>query len=405
MKHTTLSLPVESRLSSYQRQARLYTNHSRFQKKTSIKKNTLMALVPLVAFSMPSMAQSCTVTNCVYSFSQTFAIAGTAGTFSVNLPHNGGGTDFRVLYSNTSSGFKGLVPIALGTNAREVIPFNASANVVPRLDPGDSIQTNRFVATSGSVAIYSGSSGSFVASPATPLTYPVYIAIRSGGHYGFLSISIVGGVATIKGGINENTVIGDSAPVEAGSCCSLPVELVSFQAEAEASAITLNWNTATEIENSGFEVQRGTNIHDFQKIAWIEGNGTTADESVYAYKDEKVVANELYYYRLLQVDHDGSTSFSEIITAKIEGKEEDVIGNIYPNPVQDQAVLPIRLVEAREATLSLFDNQGKLIKNRTEYLNKGTNEVLIDMQSLISGNYFIKLQLESEVIYRKVIKI
>ncbi len=407
MKQASILQPIDDRLSAYQKQAQQYATKSRHvHKRTKIGKNTLMALVPLAATSMLPNLTAAQSGGC--SFSQMFTITASAQIFTIDLPHNTQAPDFKIIYSNTTAGFKGLVAgvYGMGTNyIQQTVTTIGVTNfdVVPRLDAGDSINpTNNFTAISNA-SVYATSAGVIVASPATPLDYPEYIAIRSGGHYGFLSISISGNQLTVVGGVDTSTT--DPSGVVIGQCASLPVELTTFDAWQEENAIHLSWETATEIDNRGFELERSTDGKNFQKIAWVEGNGTTLEAQQYQHKDDKVVANELYYYRLMQVDIGGKTTYSKIITAELKDLKQDNVGEVFPNPVSDALRVPITATDEKDARLTLFDSQGRALKHETATLNQGANEILFDMTEIVIGNYFMKIELESQVVYRKVAKI
>ena len=87
---------------------------------------------------------------------------------------------------------------------------------------------------------------------------------------------------------------------------NVPVELVSFNASVSGNEVTLNWITATETNNSGFEILRSAqnNNQGWEKIGFVEGNGTTTEPSIYSFKDENLSAGN-YKYRLKQIDYDG----------------------------------------------------------------------------------------------------
>ena len=85
----------------------------------------------------------------------------------------------------------------------------------------------------------------------------------------------------------------------------VPVELTSFAASVVGKNVTLNWSTATETNNRGFEIQRKTSAGDFLTVAFVEGKGTTQEPQTYSYAD-KNVENGKYSYRLKQVDFNGS---------------------------------------------------------------------------------------------------
>src|SRR5205085_11684831 len=98
---------------------------------------------------------------------------------------------------------------------------------------------------------------------------------------------------------------------------SIPVNLLSFEARPNSKNILLSWSTATESNNKGFVIERSINGNDFERIAWEDGKINSSVVSNYAYPDNFVQPNTLYYYRLRQTDLDGRERLSEIRQAKI----------------------------------------------------------------------------------------
>ncbi|MEK7253772.1 MAG: hypothetical protein AAB316_03445, partial [Bacteroidota bacterium] len=102
-----------------------------------------------------------------------------------------------------------------------------------------------------------------------------------------------------------------------GTSSLLPVELKSFSARLLDERIALEWVTASEQNNSGFEVQRSSDGVDFQRIGWLDGNGTTTEEHRYIYTDP-VPKLGFNYYRLVQMDFDEQTSASPVQVVKMD---------------------------------------------------------------------------------------
>src|SRR5690606_16860319 len=92
----------------------------------------------------------------------------------------------------------------------------------------------------------------------------------------------------------------------------IPVELTSFAGSTVNGNVVLNWNTASETNNSGFEIQRSTDRVNFSNIAFVPGFGTTTQPRSYSYTDNSV-NNGTYYYRLKQVDYNGAFAYSDIV--------------------------------------------------------------------------------------------
>ncbi|HLG33064.1 MAG TPA: hypothetical protein VI362_08465, partial [Ignavibacteriaceae bacterium] len=117
----------------------------------------------------------------------------------------------------------------------------------------------------------------------------------------------------------------------------IPVELISFTAEVYEQVILLSWSTATEINNSGFEIQRLQNskierLQDWEKIGFVPGFGTTTEPKSYSFIDEDITTG-IYKYRLKQIDFDGSFEYSNEIEVEVDfTPKEFVLYQNYPNP-------------------------------------------------------------------------
>lgn len=110
----------------------------------------------------------------------------------------------------------------------------------------------------------------------------------------------------------------------------LPVDLVRFQAQkTKDNAISLNWATATERDNAGFEIERSTDGGEWEIIGFVEGVGYSDDENQYVFYDEEPVAG-INYYRLRQIDQSGGDRYSSIAFAELNTKS---VFSAYPNPV------------------------------------------------------------------------
>jgi hypothetical protein len=112
-----------------------------------------------------------------------------------------------------------------------------------------------------------------------------------------------------------------------------PVELISFSSDVFENVIKLNWTTATETNNSGFEILRFTqNVNEWEMIGFVPGFGTTAEPKSYSFLDENVTTG-IYKYRLKQIDFDGSFTYSNEIEVEVDfTPKEFVLYQNYPNP-------------------------------------------------------------------------
>lgn len=183
----------------------------------------------------------------------------------------------------------------------------------------------------------------------------------------------------------------------------LPVELTNIKALPSGKSIVLNWETASEINNSGFEILRSSDSYFYQKIAWVAGKGNNHEAQQYQWVDKNIRPNKTYYYRLNQLDFDGSNDYSPVVTAMVTDQNIIEVREVSPNPVKGKiARLEINTPVEIEARVQLFDSRGAIINEGEKLLNVGTNYLKINVSQLVSGTYFAKVQVGQELWYRKV---
>ncbi|MCX6217008.1 T9SS type A sorting domain-containing protein [Spirosoma sp.] len=112
----------------------------------------------------------------------------------------------------------------------------------------------------------------------------------------------------------------------------LPVNLVSFAGKATKKGVTLNWVTAWEEENRGFEIQKSSNARSFETVGSVEGKLNTNVQAVYEFIDTNVMPSQIYYYRLKQNDRSGASDLSEIISVRAGESVQEDKAVIFPNP-------------------------------------------------------------------------
>ncbi|MFK8162051.1 MAG: T9SS type A sorting domain-containing protein [Lewinella sp.] len=159
---------------------------------------------------------------------------------------------------------------------------------------------------------------------------------------------------------------------------SLPVALTDFTANANDGSVNLNWSTATEVNNSYFEVQRSADPGTgFEKIGTVTGNETTTSASTYEFTD--VAPGEgMVYYRLLQVDADGTATHSPIVVVELEVSAEREVA-VFPNPAASGNRLTVRLNgpwNAGGADLQLLDATGRKVADWNGLSNGSLNTTL-----------------------------
>jgi len=169
----------------------------------------------------------------------------------------------------------------------------------------------------------------------------------------------------------------------------------------EGENIALNWMTASEMNNVGFNLQRSTNAQDFTNIAWLDGNGTTTEMNVYDYLDTEVSTGQNYYYRLEQVDTDGTKNYSQVVSAQVI---TDAISNLdivekiklYPNPTAD--VVQVEFLEDLSFNQVIIrDLFGRIV--RVESGNFSS----ISVADLSEGVYFFVFENEIQRVVKRVV--
>jgi photosystem II stability/assembly factor-like uncharacterized protein len=172
---------------------------------------------------------------------------------------------------------------------------------------------------------------------------------------------------------------------------TLPVELTSFTATSNAGQVILNWQTATEINNSGFEVERkvGSAISIWEKVGFVDGNGTTAETKAYSFTDNNVSAGN-YLYRLKQIDYNGTFEYSNVIVAEVDfALKEFVLNQNYPNPFNPSTVISFQLAAGSQVTLRIFNVIGEEVATLVnEKLEEGIYNYEFEAAELNSGIYF-----------------
>jgi hypothetical protein len=173
----------------------------------------------------------------------------------------------------------------------------------------------------------------------------------------------------------------------------LPVELVGFTAGVDDSDVVLLWETASETNNSGFDVEHGYGERPFESIAFVEGRGTTLARTSYEYRAENLEPG-VHRFRLKQIDYDGAFTYSAVVAAEVEVPGRYYLGQVYPNPFNPQASVRFSVAETQVVTMTLHDATGREIRRLFdgEASQGDSHEVTIDGSSLASGTYLISLQ-------------
>jgi hypothetical protein len=171
----------------------------------------------------------------------------------------------------------------------------------------------------------------------------------------------------------------------------VPVELVSFNASTDGNSVTLSWITATELNNSGFEIQRSIDAEVWENIGFVRGNGTTTEINYYSYSDENLTEGS-YAYRLKQVDLDGTYEYSNIINVEILTPIEFELSQNYPNPFNPSTTIKFSIPEGSQISLKIYNSLGQEVKALVnKFMEAGVHKINFDATGLNSGMYFYRL--------------
>ncbi len=172
----------------------------------------------------------------------------------------------------------------------------------------------------------------------------------------------------------------------------LPVELTSFSANLVNSKMVVTWQTATEINNAGFSIERSTDNKKFLEVAFIKGKGTSTEKVFYSYTDKSALSGK-YYYRLKQVDFNGSYNYSKSIEADLGLPTTYALDQNYPNPFNPSTTIRFALPMDAKVNIKLYNTLGQEVANIfNSELNAGVHETMFNASNLSSGVYFYRLE-------------
>lgn len=216
------------------------------------------------------------------------------------------------------------------------------------------------------------------------------------------------GVTDDIAGVIRSIGLPDAGAYEFGSI--LPVSTLNLLIHQYKNSNRLEWTTAFENNNKGFEVLRSysNKENDFSKIAYLPSNsvnGNSATTTYYFYNDETAAAATTYY-RLKQIDKDGKFVYSNTVMVKPVKNNEISIASIYPNPTMGKVNAMISSGIHTTAGLVIADIYGKTVAVKEVLLNVGNNIIELNLSSLAKGVYTIKLTCNNgcETTVEKIIK-
>ncbi|MEP7146396.1 MAG: T9SS type A sorting domain-containing protein, partial [bacterium] len=184
----------------------------------------------------------------------------------------------------------------------------------------------------------------------------------------------------------------------------LPVELISFTSTVNNSDVILNWTTSSEINNSGFEIDRSFVNGDWSMISFIKGHGNSNTPNDYSFTDTRLITGK-YNYRLKQIDLNGNFKYFYLgneVNIGVPQKFE--LSQNYPNPFNPKTIINYDLPIGNFVSLKIFDDQGKEVATLVNgNQNAGNYKVEFNGENFSSGIYYYKLETENLSEVRKMI--
>ncbi len=171
------------------------------------------------------------------------------------------------------------------------------------------------------------------------------------------------------------------------SCRVVPVDLVNFEGEyLDQNQVKLSWETATELNNNYFTVERRRNDLSWKEVFKVNGNGSSIGSHMYVAFDRNLEEG-LNYYRLKQVDFNGSIEYSKQISIAVPVRPKTPI--VYPNPASKELFVEFEDVSMQDVTI--FTLYGDQIKEKIQFSHKTSSNIHINIEDLPKGSYFIKM--------------
>lgn len=206
--------------------------------------------------------------------------------------------------------------------------------------------------------------------------------------------TVASGYALRKGiTIFSEKTIGDGTP--------LPVTLMDISAKPAGNAIQISWVTAKEVNNAGFDLERSLDGVSFNKITWVKGNGTTSTTQNYGFLDANVTSNTRYYYRIRQVDFDGSFNYSNVVDATLISDQEKWY-SLFPNPSNGQLSLTFSTPITGSVQVIVYNTIGQSVYKNNWQLNT-KNNLSLNLSELAEGTYNLVVQFENQSFTERLI--
>jgi hypothetical protein len=204
--------------------------------------------------------------------------------------------------------------------------------------------------------------------------------------------------ANASGGSTDDGIAIDDVSVTPNPATA-PVRLVFFNSSKSGSAINLKWETLSETNNDYFEILRSVDGQTFSSLTKIKGKGNSSDKNSYSYSDFNPLRGT-NYYKLKQVDFDGTEVIYPAITAQLV--QEQLAFNIYSNS-ENKYFLDLEAPESSSSTISIYNLGGQVVSSQNIRLERGSNKINLDVAKLEPSIYLLKISGSSFELRKKFI--
>ncbi len=193
-------------------------------------------------------------------------------------------------------------------------------------------------------------------------------------------------------GANETEMLANMSAAEQKYIQIIPVELTSFTAQISSRVVTLNWTTATELNNHGFEIQRMID-GNWTVVGFKEGSGTSSEQRSYTFSDNVSQLNtKNISYRLKQVDFNGEGNYSDIVEVTLLPVKYSLEQN-YPNPFNPSTMISFSIPEKENVRIDVYNLLGQKVASvLNKEMDAGNYNLTFEAGNLSAGIYFYTLK-------------
>jgi hypothetical protein len=195
------------------------------------------------------------------------------------------------------------------------------------------------------------------------------------------------------------------------AAAQLPVELTAFDALVDGSEVVLSWQTQTETNNAGFDLEHQrladdetTEATDWTKLGFIEGAGTTTRPQSYAYRATDLDAGH-YRFRIKQLDFDGTFVYSPIVEAVLEVPRQLMLSPNYPNPFNPSTQIEFTVPSEGRALVEVYSIDGRLVRVLYDAVAEPSRvyRLVFDAARLSTGEYVYVLKFNGRLVSQRMV--